>query len=97
MRFWLIALIVFNIVDAISTLVGLEAGGLYEANPLMRGLISFSPVLFLVAKLVFCVPLVIALVRKEQVTSFIASALKILTITYGILMIWHLVMWIRYM
>jgi hypothetical protein len=93
MRIWLTALVVFNLLDAISTIVGIELGYFYEANPAAAWLISVSPLVFLAVKVLVSVPLVAVCIRKTQLGPVFSLALKCLTVLYGILICWHIFGW----
>lgn len=54
-----IVLSLLNMLDAIFTSIGLSKGAITEANPIMRVLWDYNPLVFLVVKCAFSVLLVI--------------------------------------
>lgn len=72
-----------NAADAVITLLALSAGHI-EANPLMAGLIDFSPITFLIIKLFFSM---LVFVLHEHITSWI---LKFGACLYVLVFIWNL-------
>lgn len=97
MRLWITALILFNLIDTVSTAFMYQIGGLFEANPLMRAIIDISPGWAMVIKTSFCLLLVPAWIEGKPIRPQFATLLKVTVVIYTALMLWHLFSWIRYM
>lgn len=92
MKKWIIALALFNFLDAASTLTAVGFGLAHEVNPLMRVLLRSSPWVFGLAKLSLC--LLLVPLWDSRFSRAGRLALMATTAVYLLLIIWHCVNWV---
>ena len=82
-------LVVYQILDAGLTAIGLHSGMIAEANPLLA-LVAHSPALLAIVKLSVALPMVAILhrARRHSVARYGTYALLAI---YSALMVWHIV------
>jgi hypothetical protein len=91
----LVVLWFLNLYDAISTLLALNTGFAKEANPLMRELITASPLGFLIFKVVLgTFILMVMLKRVNRLPSKIC--IVFLVTLYSLVAVWNSNFWILY-
>jgi hypothetical protein len=83
------AIVLFNLVDALFTLVYLQAGVAREANPLMTTAFGGGAVGFMVIKLAL-VSLSVGLLFRLRHRRSAASALVVTAVAYASLVAYHL-------
>ena len=83
-------IIVLNLLDACATIIWVESGLAYEANPLMRYLLDISPALFLFFKLLL-VNLGISLLWIYRENTFARHVTIPVTAVYMGIGVYHLV------
>lgn len=97
MRGLILAVIVLNLIDTASTLVGVRTGVLYEANPLAAILLSISPYLFLAVKVGLCGLLLPAFwLGLPKTSKWFSWGFTVLAAVYAAIAVWHGITWIRY-
>lgn len=81
--------LVFNLLDAVLTMIWVESGRATEANPLLEPLLSASPVVFVLAKMSLVSLGVLLLWRlRDRVSA--AVALVVTAVIYGAVVAYHL-------
>jgi hypothetical protein len=75
----LLALLILNMVDMISTIWGVETGLLIEINPLLRWLMEQGMILFVLVKTALCVQFVIMALLLSNKIKQCANQFAILT------------------
>lgn len=85
-KFLLSVVVILNLLDALFTLLWVEAGLAVETNPLMEVVIGQSPVLFAIAKIVLVNASVLLLWRIEKQRSVVWVAAFCAAIYYCILL-----------
>ena len=90
----LILLMVFNIIDALYTLMWIQNGLAVEANPIMNSALSMGPGTFLIVK-VLMVTLGLTLLWRLRASSFARIALIIPALFYSAIIGTHIAHSIR--
>ena len=91
----LLILWLLNAYDAISTLFALKTGLAKEANPLMRALITASPLAFLIIKLALGSLIVFTLWKRVNKVST-KICIVFLVVLYTLIDIWNTSFWLLY-
>lgn len=81
------AIVVFNLFDALLTLVWICAGRATEANPLMKDLAESSPVLFVAVKLALVSLGCLVLGRYQRLPSALAGTIVLFFVFYAVLVL----------
>lgn len=81
--------VIFNLLDAVLTMVWVNAGLAVEANPLMEPLLSASPVIFALAKMSL-VSLGVLLLWRLRARVSAAIALMGTAVVYGAVVAYHI-------
>jgi hypothetical protein len=81
-------LVIFNALDAFLTIVWVDCGAAYEANPLMNYFLQISPALFFGIKVVLVLSCVSIILRYKD--RFLAKiSLHVLFLIYAALIAYH--------
>ena len=82
-------ILVLNLLDAVFTLILVNAGVAVEANPLMESALAVSPVSFMLAKLTL-VSLGILFLWRMRTNRFAAFAIIGSVVVYTVVIAYHL-------
>jgi hypothetical protein len=88
-KFVLALIVIFNLLDAIFTLLAVASGWATEENPLMDLLLAYSPVQFMVIKLTLVSLGIMLLWRLRDRRVALVSGLGALGV-YGLIVSYHL-------
>jgi len=89
LRLVVVALLLLNLLDAVFTLVWIEAGIAEEANLLLEGILSRSAVGFMLVKMAL-VSLGVALLWRHRDRRLAVAGLSTACLAYNTLLIYHL-------
>lgn len=86
-----VALFVLNVIDALSTYIGLSSGLMYEVNPIMLALWNAHPAVFLVTKVALGAIASFLFLRVDS--SFARKALILCIAIYTAVLLSHVIQW----
>lgn len=81
-------LVIFNAFDALLTIVWIDCGIAYEANPIMDYFLQISPVLFFCIKVILVLSCV-SIILKFKERLFARISLQVLFLIYATLIAYH--------
>lgn len=89
LRLVVVALLVLNLLDAVFTLVWVEAGIAREANLLLEGILSHSAIAFMMVKMAL-VSLGVLLLWHHRDRRLAVGGLAVACVAYNSLLVYHL-------
>lgn len=86
---WVLVLLAVNLLDAVTTVIGLSGGIAKEMNPLMAWVWAASPALFLTFKMLIPLVLLHLLVLRSTNASHTLRAIRALVVIFSITVLWN--------